>query len=84
MRVLVNWEGSDEHGMPWHDSWVGIAMLTADQKAEARRMERETYAPVDSQQGREKRQKTGKQGQEEAKQRWENRLRRRKRTLFDD
>ena len=84
LRVLVNWEGSDEHGMPWHDSWVGIAMLTADQKAEARRMERETYAPVDSQQGREKRQKTGKQGQEEAKQRWENRLRRRKRTLFDD
>ena len=84
LRVLVNWEGSDEHGMPWHDSWVGIAMLTADQKAEARRMERETYAPVDSQQGREKRQKTGKQGQEEAKQRWENRLRRRKRTLFED
>ena len=72
--------------MPWHDSWVGIAMLTADQKAEARRMERETYASVDIQQGqgREKRQKTGKQGQEEAKQRWENRLRRRKRTLFDD
>ena len=53
-------------------------MLTADQKAEGRRMERETYASVDIQQGREKRQKTGKQGQEEAKQRWENRLRRRK------
>ena len=84
LRVLVNWEGSDEHGMPWHDSWVGIAMLTADQKAEARRMERDTYASVDVRQGREKRQKTGKQGQEEAKQRWENRLRRRKRTLFDD
>ena len=47
-------------------------------------VERETYAPVDSQQGREKRQKTGKQGQEEAKRRWETRLRVRKRTLFDD
>ena len=34
--------------MPWHDSWVGIAMLTADQQAEAQRMERETYAPVDT------------------------------------
>ena len=42
LRALVNWEGTDEHGMPWHDSWVGIAMLTADQKAEARRMERES------------------------------------------
>ena len=84
LRALVNWEGTDEHGMPWHDSWVGIAMLTADQKAEARRMEREAYASVESRQGREKRQKTGKQGQEEAIQRWENRLRRRKRTLFDD
>ena len=85
---MVNWEGTDEHGMPWHDSWawkwVGIAMLTADQKAEARRMERESYASAERRQGREKRQKTGKQGQEEAKQRWENRLRRRKRTLFDD
>ena len=30
--------------MPWHDSWVGIAMLTADQQAEAQHMERETYA----------------------------------------
>ena len=67
--------------MPWHDSWawkwVGIAMLTADQKAEARRMERESYASAESRQGREKRQKREdgeQQGQEEAKQRWENRL----------
>ena len=57
------------------------SIATADQKAEARRMERESYASAESRQGREKRQKTGKQGQEEAKQRWENRLRRRKRTL---
>ena len=62
LRALVNWEGTDEHGMPWHDSWVGIAMLTADQKAEARRMERESYASVESRQGREKRQKTGNGG----------------------
>ena len=65
--------------MPWHDSWawkwVGIAMLTADQKAEARRMERESYASAESRQGREKSAEDGEQqGQEEAKQRWENRL----------
>ena len=84
LRVLVNWEGTDEQGMPWHDSWVSISMLTADQKSEARRMERDAYGSADAAQGREKRQKRVKQGQEDDRQRWEVRLRSRKRTLFDD
>ena len=84
LRVLVNWEGTDDQGMPWQDSWIGISMLTADQKAEARRLERETYASAEVRQGREKRQKTAKQGQDDDRQRWEVRLRSRKRTLFND
>ena len=84
LRVLVNWEGTDDQGMPWHDSWIGISMLTADQKAEARRLEKETYATAEVRQGKEKRQKTAKQGQDDDRQRWEVRLRSRKRTLFND
>jgi hypothetical protein len=78
LRVLVNWVGGDEQGMPWHDSWVSISMLTLDQRAEARRLERDRYASAeDRNQGGRKRQKKG--DQEEEKHRWEVRLRSRKR-----
>lgn len=47
LQVLVQWVGDDEDGNPWQDSWVGITRLTADQRAEARRLEKAKYAPED-------------------------------------
>ena len=53
-------------------------MLTLDQRAEARRLERDKYASAeDRKQGGKQRQKKG--DQEEEKHRWEVRLRSRKR-----
>ena len=67
--------------MPFLLLVVIISMLTADQRVEARRMERDAYGSVDAVQGREKRQRRAKQGQEDDVQRWEVRLRSRKRSL---
>eukprot|EP00966_Prymnesium_polylepis_P045988 1064507-Prymnesium_polylepis.1 len=35
--VKVQWEGVDEHGRPWADSWVRMRKLTDDLKKEVRR-----------------------------------------------
>jgi hypothetical protein len=81
LQVLVQWIGDDEDGNPWQDSWVGISMLTADQRAEARRLEKTRYAPEDL--GKRARKEVvaqrRAQPQDEDKKQWEVRLRNRKR-----
>jgi len=82
LQVLVQWVGDDEDGNPWQDSWVGITRLTADQRAEARRLEKARYAPEDL--GKKARkevvaQRRAQQPQDKDKKQWEVRLRNRKR-----
>ena len=81
LQVLVQWVGDDEDGNPWQDSWVGITRLTADQRAEARRLEKARYAPEDA--GKSARKEVvarrRAQPQDEDKKQWEVRLRNRKR-----
>jgi hypothetical protein len=83
LRALVQWVGEDEDGNPWQDSWVGVTMLTADQRAEARRLEKARYAPEDA--GKKARKeivaRKRTQPQDEDKKQWEVRLRNRKRAL---
>ena len=81
LQVLVQWVGDDVDGNPWQDSWIGITWLTADQRAEARRLERAKYAPEDL--GKRARKEVvaqrRAQPQDEDKKQWEVRLRSRKR-----
>ena len=83
LRALVQWVGEDEDGNPWQDSWVGVTMLTADQRAEARRLEKARYASEDA--GKQARKeivaRRRTKPQEEDKKQWEVRLRNRKRAL---
>ena len=45
LDVLVEWEGEDSNGDLWDESWVSVAELTPDLRAEARRLEMELFGP---------------------------------------
>lgn len=81
LRVLVEWVGEDEEGNPWQDSWVSITMLTADQRAEARRLEKARYVTEDLGKRARKEVVAKRRAQDEDKKRWEVRLRNRKRAM---
>ena len=51
LDVLVEWEGEDSDGDPWEESWVSVTYLTADLRAEARRLEAELFGPRATQAG---------------------------------
>jgi hypothetical protein len=51
LDVLVEWEGEDSDGDLWEESWVSVTYLTADLRAEARRLEAELFGPRATQAG---------------------------------
>lgn len=51
LDVLVEWEGEDSDGDLWEESWVSVTYLTADLRAEARKLEAELFGPRATQAG---------------------------------
>ena len=52
LDVLVEWEGEDSNGrISGKESWVSVTNLTADLRAEARRLEAELFGPRATQAG---------------------------------
>jgi ribonuclease HI len=51
LDVLVEWEGEDSDGDLWEESWVSVTYLTADLRAEARKLEAELLGPRATQAG---------------------------------
>jgi ribonuclease HI len=51
LDVLVEWEGEDSDGDLWEESWVSVTHLTADLRAEARKLEAELFGPRATQAG---------------------------------
>ena len=81
LDVLVEWEGEDSDGDLWEESWVSVTYLTADLRAEARRLEAELFGPRATQAGRTSRRANHRddarrrQERERAAQQWRARLR---------
>jgi len=51
LDVLVEWEGEDSDGDMWEESWVSVSYLSADLRADARRLEAELFGPRAAQAG---------------------------------
>ena len=81
LDVLVEWEGEDSDGDMWEESWVSVSYLSADLRAEARRLEAELFGPRVAQAGPASRRATrrvaARQRQERERdvQQWRSRLR---------
>jgi len=77
----VEWEGEDSDGDLWEESWVSVTYLTADLRAEARRLEAELFGPRATQAGHTSRRANHRddarrrQERERAAQQWRARLR---------
>jgi hypothetical protein len=79
--MIVEWEGEDSDGDLWEESWVSVTYLTADLRAEARRLEAELFGPRATQAGHTSRRANHRddarrrQERERAAQQWRARLR---------